>query len=258
MKPMRELSLVGRQLYYEQLSFWRNPFGAVFTVGFSVVFLCLLSASGGASSSSVLHGQRLIQYYVPGFAAYGVMSVSFNLLAIGLVIRRETGLLKRIRLSPLPATTMVAALFANSFVVSVIQVVLLLAVGKLGFHVDLPHNWVAFLLAMVVGVVCFTSLGLAAQSVIPNQEAAGPMISITFFVLLFVSGLWYPLQPGSTLAKIAGYFPARHLILAMFAPFDLIPGQSSWAWHDLLVVAIWGVAGAVLAVRRFEWAPKRS
>jgi ABC-2 type transport system permease protein len=253
----RDLQLVGKQVKYEQLSFWRNPFGAVFTVGFSVVFLVLLAASGGTARSATLGGLRQIQYLVPGFAAYGVMAASFNMLTISIVGRRETGLLKRLRLSPLPAWVMVASLFVSTFLVGAVQVVLLLGVGRIAFNVSLPHNWLAFAVAIVVGSVCFTSIGLAASTIVPNQDAAGPMVSIVFFVLLFLSGLWFPLKPGSGLAKVANYFPVRHMILATFAPFDLIHGASPWAWHDILVMAIWGVVASYVAVRRFAWSPRR-
>jgi ABC-2 type transport system permease protein len=258
-KPRKsDLRLVGRQLYYEQLGFWMNPFGAVFTLGFSVVFLLLLAAAGGSSRIAFDGNIRQIQYYVPGFAAYGVMAACFNMLAISLVVRRETGLLKRLRLSPLPTWIMLSALFLSALVVSVVQVAILLLVGKFGFNVQIPHNILPFLLALVVGAGCFTSIGIAASTVIPNQEAAGPMVSIVFFVLLFLSGLWFPLTPGSGLAKISAYFPVGHLITAMFAPFDIQPGKTPWAWHDLLVMAIWGVVAAFVALRRFRWEQRRN
>ncbi|MGH9170789.1 MAG: ABC transporter permease [Acidimicrobiales bacterium] len=253
-----DVKLVGRQLHYEQLSFWRNPFAAAFTVGFSVIFLILLAATAGSQKISFLDNISEVQYYVPGFAAYGVMSACFNMLAISLVVRRETGLLKRLRLSPLPTWVMVAALFLNALVISVVEVIVLVAVGKLAFGVHLPHNILAFVVALLVGSVCFTALGIGASTIIPNQEAAGPMVSIVFFVLLFLSGLWFPLQSGSVLARISGYFPLRPMINAMFRPFYLVPGSSAWAWHDLLVVAIWGVVGAYVAVRRFKWEPRRT
>lgn len=249
--------MVGRQLYYEQLSFWRNPFGAFFTIGFSLVFLVLLAASGGSQKVSFL-GVTRIQYYVPGFAAYGVMSACFNTLAISLVSRRETGLLKRIRLSPLPAWAMIGALLLNALVVSVVQVVILLVVGRLGFHARLPVDWAPLIVAVVVGVVCFTALGVGASTLVPNEDAAGPMISIVFFVMLFLSGLWFPLQPGSALKQFSKYFPVGRLITATFAPFHLVPGVSSWAWGDLGVVAIWGVVGVIVAVRKFRFEPRRT
>lgn len=253
----RRAVMVARQLYYEQLSFWRNPFGAFFTVGFSLIFLLLLAATGGSQKVNFL-GVKEIQYYVPGFAAYGVMSACFNTLAISLVNRRETGLLKRLRLSPLPTWAMIAALVLNALIISAVQVVVLLLVGRFGFHAQLPASWGPLILAIVVGVVCFTALGVGASTLVPNEDAAGPMISIVFFVMLFLSGLWFPLQPGSGLAEFSKYFPVGRLITATFAPFHLVPGASSWAWSDLGVVAIWGAAGVLVAVRRFRFEPRRS
>lgn len=253
--PRRDLRLVGRQLYYEQLGFWRNPVGAVFTVGFSVVFLVLLGSAAGHSRSAALGGLEVVQYYVPGFIAYGVMSACFNGLAVTLVLRREMGLLKRLRLSPLPTPVMLAAIFLNTLVVSVVEVVLVLVLGRLAYGVHLPHDPAPLVVVLVVGALCFTAIGVAVSTFIPTQEAAGPVVSIVFFVLLFLSGLWYPLPKGSALSRISTWFPIRHMITATFAPFDLRSGVSPWAWHDLLVMALWGVVAAVVALRRFRWAP---
>ncbi len=251
-----DLSMVGRQLYYEQLSFWRNPFAAVFTVGFSVVFLVLLGASAGDARSATLGGVPIIQYYVPGFVAYGVMSTCFNALATSLVVRRETGLLKRLRLSPLPTWAMLAAVIGNALVISLVQIVLLLVIGRFGYHVQPPHNLAALALALLVGAASFTALGIAVSTLIPNQEAAGPIVSIVFFMLLFLSGLWYPLAPHSTLATISSYFPIRHMIEAVYAPFDVRPGVSGWSWHNLVPMLVWGAAGVVVAARHWSWAPR--
>lgn len=254
----RDTRMLARQVYYEQLTFWKNPFGAVFTVGFSVVFLILLASTAGNSRIGFLGGIKQIQYYVPGFAAYGVMSACFNVLTITLVTRRENGLLKRLRLTPLPAWIMLAGIFLSTLIVVVVQVAILLAVGRVAYHVHLPDHFLPLVVTVALGSLCFTSLGMAASTVIPNEEAAGPTVGIVFFVLLFLSGLWYPLQPGSALAKVSGYFPVRHMIVAVFAPFDTLRGVDSWAWHDLLVMAIWGVAGAYVAVRRFRFEPRRN
>ena len=250
-----DLRLVAHQVRYEQLSFWRNRTGAIFTVIFSVVFLLLLGASAGSSRIDFLGNIKLIQYYVPGFVAYGVMAACFSTLCISLVYRRETGLLKRLRLSPLPAWALFAAIFVSTLIVALVQVVLLLLVGRLGFGVHLPTDLAAFALALLVGVFAFTALGVAMSTLIPTTEAAGPLTSIVFFVLLFLSGLWFPLQAGSTLARIAAWFPIRHFIVAVFTPFNTRAG-SPWAWHDLAVVALWGAAACVVAARRFRWAPR--
>ncbi len=252
------LRLVGRQVYYEQLNFWLNPVAAFFTVGFSVVFLVLLGSSAGNSTSSTLGGVKVIQYYVPGFIAYGVMATCFSSLATSLVARREMGLLKRLRLSPLPTWAMIAAICANAVIVSFIQVVILLLIGRFGYHAHFPHNLAALAVVLLVGAVSFTAIGIAVSTLVPNQEAAGPVVSIVFFVLLFLSGLWYPIDPHSGLAQVSAFFPIRHMIVAVYAPFDPRRGVSGWSWGDLGALAIWGVIAAVVGLRRWSWAPRRA
>jgi ABC-2 type transport system permease protein len=249
--------MVQNQLLYEQRTFWRNRYGAIFTIGFSTVFLLLLALAGGTSRFSVLGGLKGIQYYVPAFLSYGVMSACFSVLAITLVNRREMGLLKRLRLSPLPAPDMMTALFLSTVFVCAVEVGVLLAIGRLGFHLHPPDNYLALAVALVTGVACFTALGVATSTVVPNQDAAGPVVNIVFFVLIFLAGMWYPLTPGSTLATISSYLPVRSLILATFAPFDLRPGASPWSWRDIVVMLVWGAAAAVVALRRWRWEPRR-
>jgi ABC-2 type transport system permease protein len=255
-----DVRLVVRQVGYEQLSFWLNPVGAIFTVGFALLFLIMLGASAGSSRVSYLHNIKLVQYYVPGFIAYGVMSAAFNSLAISLVIRRETGLLKRLRLSPLPTWTLLTAILLNTLLIAFVEVIVMLAVGRLAFGVQLPAGASgigALIIVLALGGLSFGALGVAMSTFIPNQQAAGPIISTVFFVLLFLSGLWFPLKSGSALAKISTFFPIRHFITGVFRTFSH-PSASAWAGHDVLIVLIWGAVAAVVALRRFQWAPQRT
>jgi ABC-2 type transport system permease protein len=228
-RRLNPLRLIIHQVKYEQLAFWSNRFGAIFTVGFSIVFLVFLGLSAGNSRIDYLGNIRLVVYYVPGFVAYGVMAACFSTLAIILVVRRETGLLKRLRLSPLPTWMLLAAIFVSTTIVALVQVILLLLLGRYGYDVNFPVSWAALAVALAV----------------------------IFFVLLFLSGLYFPLKANSALAKISDYFPVRHFILSVEAPFQATAHTSPWTWHDLLVISIWGVAAAIVALRRFKWSPTR-
>jgi ABC-2 type transport system permease protein len=257
-RGLGDLKLAGRQVYYEQLNFWLNPIGAVFTVGFSVVFLVLVGSSAGHQRSSVIGGGLLIAYYVPGFIAYGVMAACFNMLTINLVVRREMGLLKRVRLSPLPTWAMMAAISANALIISAVQVVLVLLIGRFGYSVPFPHNLPALVVVLLVGAASFTALGLGVSTLIPNQEAGAPVTSIVFFVLLFLSGLWFPLAANSGLARFSGYLPVRRLIIGVYQASIAEKGVSSWPWHDLFVLVIWGIGATIVATRRWSWAPRQA
>src|SRR5665213_2914834 len=255
---INDVKLVARQVRYEQLSFWLNPIGAFFTLGFSTIFLVMLSAIAGNTKIGAGYGSvKLVQYYLGSFVSYGVMAACFTVLAQTLVNRREMGLLKRLRLSPVPTWALLSAILLSTLVIAILQMVILLAVGRLGFGDYLPTHAVAFILTVVVGMLSFTGLGIGVSTLVPNADAAGPIVSIVFFLLLAFSGLWFPIQPGTTLANISGYFPVRHLITAVLASFNVPGGADPWAWHDLEVMAIWGVVGLFIATRRWQWSPRR-
>jgi hypothetical protein len=45
----------------------------------------------------------------------------------------------------------------------------------------------------------------------------------------------------------------------VFAAFDprVAKGLAhGWSWSDLAVMAVWGVIGAVVAIRHFRWEPR--
>ena len=256
-RGLGDVKLIGRQVRYEQLSFWLNPVGAIFTIGFSTVFLVMLGSLDGNAKVSFLDNIRMVQYYVPGFAAYGIMSSCYNLLALNLVNRREMGLLKRLRLSPVPTWILMASIFLSSIIIAALQVVLMMLVGRVAFNVHGPANVLPFVLAVIVGMLCFTALAVGISTLVPNADSAGPAVNIVFFILVAFSGLYFAIPPHSVLATVTGYFPVRHLILSLEAPFNHTPGVTPWPWHDMGVMAIWAVAGIVLALRRWQWAPRR-
>jgi ABC-2 type transport system permease protein len=256
-RGVRDAGLVVRQVGFEQLSFWLNPVGALLTIAFSVVFLILLGATAGKSTVGSYGGIELIDYYVAGFCGYGVMASCFTILAITLVNRRETGLLKRLRLSPLPTWMLMDALIINAMIVAALGVVLLLVVGWLGYGVSAPVHWAPFVVTLLVAMVCYSAMGVGISTLVPNQDSAGPIVSLTFFILVALSGLWFPIAPGSGLATFADYFPIRHLIDALVGSFTGQPGAPYWPWRDLGVMVLWGAAGIVVGLRRWSWSPKR-
>jgi ABC-2 type transport system permease protein len=253
-RGLSDVTLVARQVRFEQLSFWLNPIGAFLTIGFSLVFTVIFLSTSRHSTVSYLP-INLGQYYVPAFAAYGVMAACFNILAINMVNRREMGLLKRLRLSPLPTWMLLAAVFINWMIIALIQVVLLLLLGRFGYGVHGPHDVGLFVLVLLVGMFSFTALGVGISTVVPNADAAGPIVSLVFFILVALSGLYFPVKAGTGLATFTGVFPIRHMILGLVDTFNGVPGASPW--NDMLVIAVWGAAGVLLSLRRWDWSPKR-
>ena len=97
-------------------------------------------------------------------------------------------------------------------------------------------------------------------AVIPHADAAPAIVNGILFPILFVSGVFFPVQDDSVLTRIGDIFPVRHFVNAVFSAFDprITHGVAhGWNWGDLAIVAAWGVAGAIVAVRKFRWDPRR-
>src|SRR5215467_10064370 len=126
----RYASLVLHQMRYEQLSFWRNPQSAFFTFVFPVVIIAVFGMlMRGGGQTSFFYGLSPLQYYVPTIAAVSVLGACYSQLAIVLSGRRQNGILKRVRATPLPAWAYFLGLLGHCIVVSIIDVLLIVAVG---------------------------------------------------------------------------------------------------------------------------------
>jgi ABC-2 type transport system permease protein len=247
-----DLALLGHQIRYEQLSFWRNPQSAFFTFAFPVVIIIIFGALfGRAGKSSYFYGLSPLQYYLPTIAALSVLGSCYSQLAIVLSTRRQNGILKRVRATPLPAWAYFLGLLAHCIVVSVVDVALIVAVGAL-FGVPLPTHWPAIAAALVLGAASFCALGVGVAALIRNSEAAPSVVQLVLFPLVFISGTYLPIH-SAMLNRIAGALPVRPFNQALLGPFALHTGLD---WKNLGVLAAWGAAGAFIAIRRFRWTPR--
>jgi ABC-2 type transport system permease protein len=246
------LALLAHQVRYEQLSFWRNPQSAIFTFIFPVVFVAIIGALfGGVGKSSYFGGLSALQYYVPTIAALSVLGSCYGQLAVALAARRQNGILKRVRATPLPAWAYFGGLLAHCVVVSVVDIALIVGVGRL-YGVPFPSHWFAIAATLVLGAASFCALGVAVASVISNAEAAPAVAQLVLFPLLFISGTYMPIN-SELLNRISGWLPVRPFNEALTGPFSAHTGTD---WRHLAVLAAWGGVGAVVAVRRFRWDPR--
>jgi ABC-2 type transport system permease protein len=251
------VALTAFQIRYVNKAFWRNPASAFFTFAFPLMFLVIFTALLGHGTVH-LHGRAIHQstYYVAQMGAFAVITASYNNIAIALSFQRDAGILKRTNGTPLPAGVYLAARVLHALMVSVLLVAITVAFGKLAYHAELPTGTalIQFLAMLIVGAAAFAALAFAVTTVIPNEDAAAPIVNATMLPLLFLSGVFIPLGDDAPawITWTARIFPVKHFADGMQAGYL----ATTFHWSDVLVVAVWGLAGLVLAIRHFSWEPR--
>lgn len=258
---MSDARLVAHQLRYDLLGVWRDPQSRFFTLLLPLIFLVLLTSLFGNDVLHV-HGHAIKRstYYVAGISTLGIIGTSFVNLVISITAQRESGVLKRRRSSPVPAWVLIASRALTSVILGSAVVAVIVAIGRIVYGVHLPAATLpAFVLAVIVGAAAICCLSFAAASFIRNEDSAQPVVQAIILPLYFISGVFVPRdQLSGTLRDIASVFPVSHLDSALFKAFNPATSGAGIAGTDLLILAIWGTAGLLIALRRFVWSPRSS
>ena len=240
------------ELRGELLLYRRSRELAFFTFLLPLILFVLLGSAYGENEIDGVPGH---EYLMAGTIGYGVVATAFAGLAIVLVLRREDGILKRLRATPLPAPVYVAAVLATTMVAFVVQALCAVALAMLVFGASFPDRPISLLAALVLGAAAFAALGVAITGFVRRSEGASAVVNAIYFPMLFISGSFFSQESfPAVLRAVADVLPLTYFIQLVMA--ISVRGEHIWERPvDLAVVAAWGLLGAFVAVRRFRWTP---
>ena len=196
---------------------------------------------------------KAIDYMFPGIIVMALMVNGIMVSATSFVAERGQGIYRRLFLTPLKRQTIIGAQIIHRYVVTLIQTILLLAVGVFGFKVNIVGNYFFFWLILTFGSLCFLSIGFALATLIRSTRSATPICMIVFFMLLFLGGIFFPLNVmPDFLSVIAKVLPSTNLNDAL--RLVVIEGASLGSvWLELLIVGGWFVVSLGLSIKFFRW-----
>lgn len=240
------------QLRMEQLIFWRSREAAIFIFVFPIMLFLLLAAVYGNDRSG---GFPVKEILVAGLIGYGAANTAFAGIAITLVIRRETGVLKRLRATPLPLKTYVSAVLGSTLVVFALQTAALVAIGCGVYGTKFPPQVGSLIALVVIGCIAFACLGVGLASLIRSQEGASAVVNVILLPMAFVTGSFGPTRHYPAFLRALGdVLPLKYFIDLVDASY--LHGRAFWSKPEALgVLAAWAVAGLLVAARRFRWEP---
>jgi len=185
----------------------------------------------------------------------GAISIAFAGLAIVLVIRRENGILKRLRATPLPAAVYISSVLGAFLLAFAVEVIGLVLIGRVLFGVALPDRIGSLVLALLLGAVSFCGLGIGVTSLMRSAEGASAVVNAIYLPMSFISGSFFsPRHFPSVLRAIADVLPLTYFL--RLVRNVMLHGHEIWTQGtNVAVVAAWGLAGVIVALRSFRWEP---
>lgn len=193
------------------------------------------------------------QLYVPGMLALAILWLGVFGTAPPLVQLREAQVLRRIRATPLPLSTLLGAQVAFRVTTGLVQAALLIVYGLLVYRMQIAGSWPLLVLAAALGALVFVTIGLLLTGLARSSEAVIALGQVVQFPMMFLSGVLFPLEMlPEFLRPVAGAIPLTYLNDALQQTMLGAPPMYP-LWLDFAVLA--GVLAVVagLAAWRFRW-----
>jgi len=254
------ISLGVRRGGLEIRQFARQRESVVFTLLFPVILLIIF---GSVFKDTIAPGVTFSQYFVAGMIASGLVNTGFQALAITIPLERDFGALKRLRGTPMPASSYFIGKVILVSVSMVIQIFMLLGFGLIFFGVEMPtdiNKWITFTWLLLLGSACSTSLGIAFSIVPKSGRGASAVVSPIVIILQFFSGVFLIFtQLPPWMQQIAAIFPLKWLTQGMrsvFLPDSFAAEEVAKSWENgrtFTILIIWLVIGIFFSVRKFRW-----
>lgn len=249
-------TLLVHDIKYGLISASRTPFALTVSIllplFFSVMFNLL-------QSGERVGGNPAVQATTSTIIVFVIMMSGYFNMVMGVVTTREKGVLKRVRQTPMFKAVHLTSRIGVSLVITLGSVILMVVVALAAFDLELR---LAALPALVLAVLLggFTSgvLGMAITRLVPSVEAALIVSTTTLFPLMFLSGVFFPIDGlPNPLQAILDYLPFVPMIEAVGAPLDTGTTGMAFDLANLGIIAAWGVAGMLLTVKIMPWEPQR-
>lgn len=150
----------------------------------------------------------------------GVICIAFGSMALvgvpaQLTNYRESGILKRVKLTELSLGSFVGCVYVAQVVFMIIQLIVITLVAKFGYALkfDVTQKFIpGVVLQIVLGMLAFLSIGIVIAALSKNSRAASTIGNTVMVMMLFVGNTLFPSTGWPEIVKkVVKYFPMNTL-----------------------------------------------
>ena len=254
--------LLAAQVVAQLRVFLRIPVALFFTVALPLVIVVLFNLIFGGADATVetkTGDWSIQQFYVAALAAFEVVSATFTNLANMIPDRRQDGVMKRWRGTPLPPWIYLTGFVGAGLIIAAAGFALIVGIGFAFYNLSIDVAKIpALVVAFIVGTLVFSVLGVAIAGLIRSQEAAPAVTNAIILPMAFISNTFIAVDDSSMprwLDVISRILPLRPFVESIQAPFNPTVDPPGFLPANLAILVVWGVVGLLVAARTFKWEP---
>jgi len=249
-----------RQAEYQLLLLARSEIGVFTTLVVPMMLLLVLDLAGPHAGASELHGMSYASFITPAMITFAILNACYVNVLTSVVMSREDGILKRLHGTPMPLSSYVLGRMIAAAAVALLAVAVLLPVGTFGLGASLPASGLGELAGVVaLGVLVFTTVGVALTSIVPRADTALPIAFGTMLPLAFISGVFFPSEGTEPwLRRVGDAFPIAPIARSAARVFSSRGGSWPMTGTELGVLLGWLAGAAVVSTIAFRWQPGES
>jgi ABC-2 type transport system permease protein len=190
---------------------------------------------------------------VPGILAMNAMFSGVFNIAVVMTTMRQKGILRRLKVTPVSKSAILAAMITTRMLVIFISMALILAIGVLAFGVQLQGNMALLVFVVIIGSLAFTTFGFAVSAYAKTVESAESIANTVAMPMMFLGDVFLPVaNMPSFIQPVAAALPLSYLGKAM--------REVALQGHGLIEIALplgavvlYGLVGFFIAIKLFKW-----
>src|SRR5579872_3342005 len=233
--------------------FLREPLGAFGSIVLPVlVFVVAGRFLGGGLPQRVMSNADFVRVGLPVFVSVLItLSAVLSLVTI-ISIYRESGILTRLRATPLRPQTILTAHVLVKLALTAVTLGLTVLAGKRYYPIDVKAPIFGFTMALLISTWSILSIGFLISSIVPTARFAQPIGAAILYPMIGLCGLFVPVQslPPAVQAVVR--------VLPLTYAVSLLQGiwkGEAWSahiWDVAALVAVFVICTA-LSAKVFRW-----
>ena len=253
MKAMVTMKSLFKMSWVEAKLFLREPVGAFFTLAFPLIMLFIFGTIySNAPAAQGSDGKEGIGSLIPAFMSMIIGITGLMGVTITMATYRETGILRRLRTTPVSPVLVLIAQVAVVFTMTALGALLLVAAGKLVYQVRVEGRLISMAGGFILSSLSFFGIGLILAGILPTARTAQIVVMALLYPMLIFSGAAWPRELMPTaVQKFAAFLPLTYVVNLL----DGLWSGSPWRDHllDTGVLVAMLLLGVIVSARTFRW-----